>query len=324
MAQHTILIADDEEAIRHTIKRILTKDGLEVVTAADGEEALALFAEHRPDLVLLDITMPKLNGFEVCERIRADPDSRLVPVVIVTSASATPMRVRGLEVGANDFLSKPFERIELSARVRSLLNLKRLMDDLESAESVLCSLAVSIEGKDPYTSGHCERLSRYAEELGRHMGLPPEQLVALHRGGLVHDIGKVAVPDSILLKNGPLTAEEWAVMREHPVVGEKICAGLKSFRLVLPIIRHHHEKGDGSGYPDGLRDDQIPVTARILQIVDVFDALTTDRPYRAAFTTERALEVMREEVARGWWSGPILEAFAVMVAKEKEKDPVPA
>jgi putative two-component system response regulator len=193
------------------------------------------------------------------------------------------------------------------------LKLKQRTDELERAESVLFSLARSIEGKDPYTHGHCERLAEYSARLGEHLQLPEEQLIALRRAGVVHDVGKVAVPDAILLKPGRLTAEEWTLIKEHPVVGERICAPLKSFRLVLSIIRHHHEKLDGSGYPDGLRGDAIPVTARVLQIVDVYDALTTDRPYKKAFPIVDALQTMKEEVAKGWWDPHIFDHFERLV-----------
>jgi putative two-component system response regulator len=193
------------------------------------------------------------------------------------------------------------------------LKLKQRTDELERAESVLFSLARSIEGKDPYTHGHCERLAEYSARLGEHLQLPEEQLIALRRAGVVHDVGKIAVPDAILLKPGRLTAEEWTLIKEHPVVGERICAPLKSFRLVLPIIRHHHEKLDGSGYPDGLRGDAIPVTARVLQIVDVYDALTTDRPYKKAFPIVDALQTMKEEVAKGWWDPHIFDHFERLV-----------
>jgi putative two-component system response regulator len=205
------------------------------------------------------------------------------------------------------------DRTELLARVRSLLKLKYRTDELERAESVLFSLARSIEGKDPYTHGHCERLVEYSACLGTHMGLAQDQIVALRRAGVVHDIGKVAVPDAILLKPGRLTAEEWKLVQQHPVVGERICAPLKSFRLVLPILRHHHEKLDGSGYPDGLRGDAIPITARVLQIVDVYDALTTARPYKPAFSTNDALQTMKQEVERGWWDPHIFDQFERLV-----------
>jgi putative two-component system response regulator len=205
------------------------------------------------------------------------------------------------------------DRIELLARARSLLKLKQRTDELERAESVLFSLARSIEGKDPYTHGHCERLCEYSARLGEQLKLPEDQIIALRRAGIVHDVGKIAVPDAILLKPGSLTAEEWKLVREHPVVGERICAPLKSFRFVLPIIRHHHEKLDGSGYPDGLRGDAIPAAARVLQIVDVYDALTTVRPYKRAFSITDALQTMKQEVAKGWWDPHIFDQFERLI-----------
>jgi putative two-component system response regulator len=309
MGRQKILVVDDEETLRYVVQTILEREGFDVTTAADGEQALALFEQVRPDLVMLDIMMPKLNGFEVCGRLKADPENRLTPIIIVTSSSTPENRVRGLEAGADDFVSKPVDRLELVIRVRSLLRMKLYADDLERAEAVLFALARSIEGKDPYTKGHCERLARYGALLGRQLGLPQEEIVALERAGVVHDIGKVAVPDAILLKKGPLTEDEMAIMRQHTLVGDAICRGLKSFARVLPIIRHHHEKLDGTGYPDGLKGEDIPVTARILQIVDVYDALTTDRPYKAAFPVAKTLAIMESEVERGWWDRRIFDEF---------------
>jgi putative two-component system response regulator len=179
---------------------------------------------------------------------------------------------------------------------------------------VLFSLAMSIEAKDPYTKGHCDRLSAYSVAMAERLGLSREQQIALRRAGVVHDIGKIGVPETILLKKGSLTPEEWALMKEHPVIGERICAPLKSFRLILPIIRHHHEKMDGSGYPDGLKGDRIPLTARILQITDIYDALTTDRPYRAALSQDEAFRTMREEARRGWWDPFLIDHFEALLA----------
>jgi putative two-component system response regulator len=317
----TILVADDEPANRELMIELLEPQGYKIVIAVDGQEALEEFARNQPDLVLLDIMMPRVDGVEVCRRLKKNPESRLTPIVLVTALSAKEDRVRGIEAGANDFLNKPVDRIELLARVRSLLNLKAYTDELERAELVLFALARSIEGKDPYTGGHCERLSDYSERLGQRIGLPEEQITALRRGGIVHDIGKVAVPDAILLKPGKLTPEEWKIMRQHPAAGESICAPLKTFRLVLPIIRHHHEKLDGSGYPDGLKEDQIPLTARIMTVVDIYDAITTDRPYRCASSTEKALELMEQEVRKGWWDPYVFSEFRNLLATSGGKSP---
>jgi putative two-component system response regulator len=305
----TILVADDQAANRELLEELLTAQGCKVIAVPDGAAAVEQLTRTQVDLVLLDVMMPHLNGFEVCEKIKNNPDTYLTPVIIITALSDKQDRLEGIKVGADDFLTRPVDRTELLARVRSLLKLKQRTDELERAESVLFSLARSIEGKDPYTHGHCERLSDYSVRLGEHLGLSEDQLIALRRAGIVHDVGKIAVPDAILLKPGRLTPDEWTIIREHSVVGERICAPLKSFRFVLPIIRHHHEKLDGSGYPDGLRGDAIPVTARVLQIVDVYDALTTDRPYKKAFSITDALQTMKQEVSKGWWDPQIFEQF---------------
>jgi len=311
-----ILVADDNESLCALMAELLQAKGYAVVTASDGKLALQEFARCPPDLVLLDVQMPGLDGFEVCRQIKSNPETRLTPVVLVTGLSATQDRVQGIEAGADDFLSKPVDRNELFARVRALLSIKAYTDELERAELVLFALARSIEGKDPYTEGHCERLSDYSARLGQRLGLPEEQITALRRAGIVHDIGKVAVPDSILLKPGPLTSEERKIMQEHPVVGERICAPLKSFRLLLPIIRHHHERRDGSGYPDGLQGEEIPLGARVLQIVDVYDALTTERPYKRALTRTEALDTMRVEVQKSWWDAEIFTEWRNVLTEE--------
>lgn len=309
----TILVADDQPANRDLLEELLSSQGFKVVSAADGAEALHQLSHSPIDLVLLDVMMPRMSGLEVCAKIKADAETCLIPVVLVTALSGKHDRLEGIRAGADDFLTRPVDRSELLARVTSLLKLKHRTDELERAESVLFSLARSIEGKDPYTHGHCERLSDYSASLAQHIGLPEDQIVALRRAGVIHDIGKIAVPDSIILKPTSLSPDEWKLMREHPVIGERICAPLKSFRAVLPIIRHHHEKLDGSGYPDGLKGDQIPIAARVLQIVDVYDALTTIRPYKPAFSITDALQTMKMEVARGWWDPIIFEAFEKFV-----------
>jgi putative two-component system response regulator len=308
-----VLVADDEESNRELMTELLSLEGFEVVAVPNGVAALDELNKIHPDLILLDVLMPQLNGIEVCRRIKINPETFLIPVILTTSLTDKQDRINGIQVGADDFLSRPIDRTELVARVRSLVRLKQRTDELERAESVLFSLARSIEGKDPYTHGHCERLADYSAVLGAQLGLPAEQITALRRGGIVHDIGKIAVPDSILLKPAALSEAEWKLVREHPELGERICRPLKSFRLVLPIIRHHHERRDGSGYPDGLSRESIPLTARILQIVDVYDALTTQRPYKAALTVADALLTMKEEVSKGWWDPHIFGEFEELV-----------
>jgi putative two-component system response regulator len=316
-----ILIVDDESSARGALEVLLRREGFEVREVHDGRSALEECATFRPDLILLDIVMPGMDGFEVCRRIKNTPETRLTPVVLITGLSDTEDRINGINAGADDFLSKPIDFSELHARIRSLLKLKQYTDELENAETVLFSLALSIEARDPYTRGHCERLAQMSSRLGMRLELPDEDIKALRWAGIVHDVGKVAVPDSILLKPGPLTADEIVVMRKHSEVGEKICAPLRAFRLVLPIIRHHHEKRDGSGYPDGLSGEAIPLTARILQLADVYDALTTDRPYRTAVPSEAALSLMDEEAIRGWWDVELFNTFRDMI---RESNPAVA
>jgi len=309
----TILLADDHAEVRMALEYMLRAQGYHVVSVADGDAAVTALAENPVDLVLLDVLMPGRSGFSVCRHIKSQPETRLIPVVLITGLANPESRVEGIESGADDFISKPLNRDELLARVRALLKLKRFTDELESAESVLFMLARSIEAKDTYTEGHCDRLSRYSSALAARLAMPEDQQIALRRAGIVHDIGKVSVPEHILLKPGPLSAEERQIMEAHPVVGERICAPLKSFKMVLPIIRHHHEHQDGTGYPDKLRGDQIPVTARIMQVVDVFDALTTNRPYRAALSTGKAFAILREECQRGWWDLRLVNEFEEML-----------
>src|ERR1700720_4173029 len=309
----TILVADDQAANRELLEELLTTQGFKVLPISDGADVIQELVRTPVDLVLMDVMMPRLTGFQACEKIKNNPDTYLIPVILVTALSDKQDRIEGIRVGADDFLSRPVDRTELLARVRSLLRLKQRTDELERAESVLFSLARSIEGKDPYTHGHCERLAEYSARLGEQLGLPEDQITALRRAGIVHDVGKIAVPDAILLKPGRLTPDEWKLVKEHSLVGERICAPLKSFRFVLPIIRHHHEKLDGSGYPDGLRGDNIPMTARVLQVVDVYDALTTDRPYKKAFSITDALQTMKQEVGKGWWDPHVFDEFERLV-----------
>jgi len=308
-----ILVVDDSEQNIELVSAMMRAEGYDVVTAADGLEALALVAADLPELILLDIMMPKLDGYQVCRLLKGRPETCLVPIVLITALGDEADKILGIEAGADDFLTKPFSHTELRARVRSLLRLKAFTDELEHAETMLLTLGRTVEAKDPYTQGHCERLATYSVALGRALGLPPDDLTALDRGGALHDLGKIGIPDAILLKPSGLSDAEWAIMREHPIIGERICLPLRSLKKVLPIIRHHHERWDGKGYPDGLSGEAIPLTARILQVVDIFDALTTQRPYKPALPWQAAIAALRDEVACGWRDPRLVEAFIELV-----------
>ncbi len=310
-----MLIVDDVAGSARLIASLLAPDGHAVRAAGDGAEALRLIRADPPDLVLMDVMMPHMDGFEACRAIKQDRSTRLIPVVLVTSLDDTASRIRGIEAGADDFISKPFNAHELRARVRSLLRIKGYTDELDTAESVIVSLALTIEARDSTTDGHCQRLAQYAFALGQALGLNEDDLSALARGGYLHDVGKIGIPDAVLLKPGPLTPDEYELIKQHPIVGERLCGELRSLRRVRPIVRHHHERLDGSGYPDGLRGDAIPLLAQIMSIVDVFDALTTDRPYRAALPIAAAAQELRSEVARGWRREGLVAAFLDQVEK---------
>jgi putative two-component system response regulator len=308
-----ILVVDDERPNRDVLSRLMTRLGYEVLTTADGEAALASVAQDRPDLILLDVNMSGIDGFEVCRRLKADTATRLIPVVLITTLTESEDRVRGIEAGADDFISKPPVTSELEARVRSLIRLKRYTDELDSAESVILSLGLTIEARDPYTKGHCQRLATYALALGRRIGLDDDELVALNRAAFLHDLGKIAIPDAVLLKAERLTPDERTLMQQHTVIGDRLCSELRLLENVRPIVRHHHERPDGTGYPDRLEGDDIPLLARLLSVVDVFDALTTERPYKPALSAERAVAELHEEAARGWKCEELVTEFAALV-----------
>jgi putative two-component system response regulator len=313
----TILVVDDLEASARLLERILVRDGHRVITAHDGEEALASVYTHQPDLILMDVLMPTLGGFETCRRLKSDPVTRLVPVILVTALRQSRDRLIGLEVGADDFICKPVNPPELIARVRSLVRMKKYTDDLDTAESVILSLALTIEARDVTTEGHCQRLARYAVDFGRSLGLTVDDIAALARGGYLHDVGKVGIPDAVLLKPGRLTPGEFLVMQQHTLIGDRLCGDVRSLRRVRPIVRHHHERLDGSGYPDRLRGDAIPLLAQIMGVVDVFDALTTVRPYKAAVSIERAYEELFQEAASGWRRSDLVDAFVRLDPRER-------
>lgn len=306
-------MVDDEQVIRDLMLRLLNKEGYETSLAADGPAALASIVDVPPDVVLLDLVLPGMSGFEICRKLKADRRTRLTPVVLITGLGDREHRIEGLAAGADDFLTKPVDAQELLTRVRSLVRMKRYTDELDSATSIISSLAVLIEARDGFREGHCHRMANYATALGRQIGLPDEDLQALHRGGFLHDIGMLVIPDAVLQKPTPLTPDEFELVKSHTVAGDSLCGSLRSLQSVRPIIRHHHERYDGSGYPDGLRGDDIPLVAQITGIVDVYDAITTTRAYQGAKPSQEAVDVLRGQAQRGWHRRDLVEAFAGLV-----------
>ncbi len=305
-----ILLVDVASRSRDEWKSFLQGQKCDVETAEDGESAVRLSLQMQPDIVLVCDNLPDIAGFELCRQIKNDPLNQLTPVVLLKSSLDQWDVQRGRDAGAIDIWATPASLWDALGRIETLLRLKNYME--EQAKSVVFSLAGSVDSKQHMRNGHSERLVAYAEQLGESLGLAEEHLQELRIASWLHDIGKIAVPENILLKAGPLDAEETRIMREHPVIGEKMCAPLKSLRRVLPVIRHHHERMDGSGYPDGLCGEAIPLKARILQVVDIYDALTTDRPYRAALLPEQALEILFSEADNGWLDTSVVWKFSQM------------
>jgi putative two-component system response regulator len=304
-----VLVVDDLPSNRALLARCLEHDRYTVQFAADGARALECVKRDPPDIVLMDVMMPGVSGIDACRSLKQDPATRLVPVVLITAAVDGDSRLRGIDAGADDFLSKPINPTELRARVRSLMRIKRYTDDLDTAEAVIVMLALTIEARDPCTEGHCQRMAASASAFGSAIGLSADDLQLLHRGAFLHDIGKIGVPDAVLLKPGKLTDDEFATMKSHTLIGDEICSQSRLLSRIRPIVRHHHERRDGSGYPDGLRGDDIPLLAQIIGIVDVFDALMSPRPYKPAATLRQAHDQLRAEGARGWHRADLLEEF---------------
>ena len=299
-ARPRVLVVDDHPLNLELIEGCLAEVECEVLTAVDGLDALDIVDRDRPDLVLLDVMMPRLDGYEVCQRIKQSREGHLLPVVMVTALGQVADRVRGLDAGADDFIVKPIERVELVARVRSLLRVKALYDRLDDAQRTIIALARAVEAKDRLTEQHTERVGIHARKLGEAAGLAGTVLDDLQFGGIIHDIGKIGIPDAILLKPGPLTADEQLIMRRHVAIGEEIAGPLRSAGSLLPIIRHHHERVDGTGYPDGLAGGAIPLPARIVAVCDAFDAMTSERAYRPPMRVEDAIEVLCRGAGRQW------------------------
>jgi len=309
-----VLVADDEPVNAQILRGMLKPLNCDPVVVGNGEEALEALAAGDIDLVLMDAMMPRMDGFEACRRLKSDPATRMVPVIMVTALGDPDSRIRGIEAGADDFITKPPDRLELSARVRALIRTKRLNDSLVSIESVLFSLATAVEAKDAYTEGHVRRVSNLAVNIGRAMNLPPQDIEALRIGGVLHDIGKIGIPDSVLNKTAPLSPEEMEAIRNHPVIGYRMAEPLAPIlKGALEVIRHHHEKLDGSGYPDGLKGTDISVVARIMAVADIYDALVTERPYHGAMTREEAIATIRREADEGLIDATAVSHLAALV-----------
>lgn len=318
LALPRVLVVDDMATNRGLLRQVLSPNQYEVSEATGGEEALSLVRTEAYDVVLLDVMMPGMDGFEVCKRIRQDPDLTLLPVILLTALGSPDDVAQGMEVGATDYVSKPFNAVELLARINAAVERKRLIDRLDNTEAVLFSLARMVEARDEDTGDHCDRLSHMGVVFGRELGLAYEEIDALRRGGVLHDIGKLGIPDAVLLKKGKLDADEWRVMKQHTTIGAALCAPLKSMRKTVDIVHCHHERWNGSGYPQGLKGEDIPFLARVFQIVDVFDALSSERPYKPAFPRDKVLSIMEEETAKGYWDPDLVQRFFALVTNKPE------
>ncbi len=299
--QAQLLIIDDDPIIIDQLQTELTHQSYLLDSARDGEIALEKIKKNPPDLILIDLLMPKISGFEICRRIRSNTDTRFIPIIVITDIQEQDDKIKAIELGVDDFLVKPINRLELTSRIASLLRMKLMHDDLDTSESILFSLVGALEAKDCYTRGHSERVSDLAVKIGRRMHLSKVQLDFLRKGGLLHDIGKIGVKESILFKPGRLSTEELAHIKIHSKLGYDICEPLKSLENCLSIIRSHHERIDGHGYPDGLKGNDIPTHARITAVADAFDAMTTNRPYREGLPVKTALNIFSDEQHSGQW-----------------------
>lgn len=304
-----ILVVDDDVVVATFVQRVLEGDGHQVRVAGDGLEGLDMVAAAQPDLIVLDLDMPRMSGLDVCFRLKQAQATRLLPILILTGRAPSDARIPAWELGADEYLSKPPRPLDLVARCRSLLRTKRLVDELDSAEAVVFAFARTVEAKSRFTQGHSERVGQYAIALGEEVGLTPAEMDILRRGAVLHDIGKISIPDAILNKPGPLTADEYEVVKQHPLEGARILDGLRSIQAVLPLVHWHHERLDGGGYPDGLRGDAIPLLVRILSVADVYDAVSSERPYRPALPQAKCFEILQVDAEGGGLDAGLVQRF---------------
>jgi cyclic di-GMP phosphodiesterase len=310
-----IFIVDDDPEIRKLLKRLLTPAGYSVEEFGLAMPALERVRAEPPDLVLLDLNLPDRIGHEILEEIRSDPATRLLPVVMLTGQATREEKIRATRAGVSDFLAKPFSAEELLPRVRSLVMMKHFADEHEHAEHVILMLARTIDARDAYTAGHSGRVAEYADRIAQRMNLDAAARIDMRRGALFHDLGKIVIPDQILRKPGRLTDEERVSIEQHPVVGYELLSPMKTMRKILPVVYSHHERLDGSGYPEGISGSEIPMTVRIVTVADVFDALTSDRAYREALRLDTAFEVLSEGVSKGFWDSQVVEELRGAVSE---------
>ena len=310
-----VLIVDDDRRNVKLLEGYLLSERYDVLKAYSGEEAMTQLISGNVDLMLLDIMMPGLDGYEVCKRVKARESTRFIPVILITALDDLQAKVRGIEAGADDFLSKPANREELTARTRALIRVRELNRNLVSVENALFSLASAVEAKDKYTLGHTQRVANLAVALGKRLRLSDKEIFALRLGGILHDVAKIGISEDILNKPGRLEAHEWEIMKSHPEIGYQICLPMKSnLGLALDVIRHHHEKLDDSSYPYGLKGDEVSLAARIMCVVDIYDALVTDRPYRKSMSKEKAIGILQEEVEQQKLDGRVVDELIDLVS----------
>ncbi len=307
----TILLVDSDSVSRMGWEALLHDRGCLVIALGSGEALVTSCSHVQPDIVLFIASTPDIGGMEVCRRLKADPRNKSTFVVFVSKRNESSGSSPAADCQDDDILKCSLSEKEVLSRVQSLFRAQAYTD--EEAVSVLTSLARCIEARNPYTKGHIERVYTLAAQFGKSLKMSSRDLEALNVAASIQDIGKVMLPDSILLKNGWLTSEERSIMEQHPIEGERICSQVKSLRDLLPIIRHHHERIDGSGYPDGLHRNLIPFGARVLQIVNIFDALTTGCIYRKSVTAPKALTMLAEQAERGCLDRKLVETFASLI-----------
>lgn len=309
-----VLVIEDLEHVNKLICSYLDAEGYSTFSASNGKDGIKLFKKELPDLVITDVVMPLMDGYQVCKKIKSNENTRLVPVVLLTSLDDNESYIKGMDVGADDFLQKPINKYLFIARVKSLLRVKKLNEKLDNSWSLLFSLARVVEAKDKYTENHTQRVGQMSKQFGIHLDLSEEEIDILYKGGILHDIGKIGIPDGILNKNGKLTDEEFDFMKRHTTIGKKICEPLHSMNDIIEIVLHHHEKWNGMGYPEGLKENEIPLLAQIVSISDVYDALSSDRPYRKAFNNEDAIKIIESEKGKSF-NSELVDIFINKIIK---------